>query len=241
VVLRALSLDLFGTIVFFDDQRLPRRVYEGREYVVTIPALEDLLVRARLDIAPLEFLRAVVAASEEIGREKASTLREIPTAARYSRALRRLGAPNDAVDSVATTMAESHMQTLSSAIVCPQDRVELLRELAARYPLALLSNFDHAPTARAILDRFRLASAFRIVAISAEVGFVKPAAEIFQFVCRALEVEPEECLHVGDSQEADVRGAIAAGLGCVRVGERRGDQTIGDLRELPAWLRARHG
>lgn len=48
---------------------------------------------------------------------------------------------------------------------------------------------------------------------SCDVGAAKPDRRIFQAACATLSRSPAEVLHVGDILDADVRGGIAAGMG----------------------------
>lgn len=82
---------------------------------------------------------------------------------------------------------------------------------AAGVRLALVSNFD--TRLRPLLAAHDgLDAAFDTLAISAEVGAEKPDARLFLAACAALGVPPGLCLHLGDDPEADVRGALAAGV-----------------------------
>lgn len=241
---QALSLDLFGTIVFFDVDRLPRRLVAGEQKIVTVSGVDDLLAVAAPDTTLTCFLDALSRASIDIAREKAHDRREVPTRERFRRALLASGARPAGAEAVATTMAERHMSALAEAVVCPPDRAQVLAQLAARHPLALVSNFDHGPTAHSLLSRFGLTNYFRAVVVSADVGVLKPAAAIFDAACARLAIDPTRCLHVGDSHEADVLGATAAGMTAVWIGV--GDAApaagcISDLRELPDWLAERYG
>jgi putative hydrolase of the HAD superfamily len=239
----ALSLDLFGTIVFFDLDRLPRRLVAGERKIVTVAGVDALLATVTPDTALESFLDALTRASADIAREKALDHREVPTRERFRRALLASGSSPEGADAVATTMAERHMTALADAVVCPPDRAHVLERLAARHPLALVSNFDHGPTAHLLLARFGLTSYFRAVVVSADVGVLKPAAAIFDTACARLAIDPARCLHVGDSREADVLGATAAGMTAVWIG--MGDAApaagcISDLRDLPDWLAERY-
>ena len=240
---KALCLDLFGTIVFFDASRLPRRDVDGVARVVTVPGVDELLARVAPRRSLAEFYAVLVETGKALGETKERTLREVPTRERFRRALVTMGAEG-AVDEVARTMAERHMATLASAVTCPADRRDLLVRLAASYPIALVSNFDHGPTARGLLDRFELSASFSSVRISEEVGFIKPSKEIFLAACEDLSVAPTEALHVGDSFGADVEGARGAGLSALWIGASEDGPTtdvIADLSELPRWLAERYG
>jgi putative hydrolase of the HAD superfamily len=86
------------------------------------------------------------------------------------------------------------------------DSVEALERLAARLPLAALSNGN------ACLRRIGLMPLFRFQLGAREHGAAKPAASIFHAACRGLGLAPHEVLHVGDDVEMDVVGAARAGL-----------------------------
>ncbi|WP_421569982.1 HAD family hydrolase [Stenotrophomonas sp. PD6] len=89
------------------------------------------------------------------------------------------------------------------------DAVEALTRIAARVPVAALSN-GNADLARIGLDHH-----FAFQLGSREHGAAKPAASIFHAACERLGVAPAHVLHVGDHIEMDVVGAMQAGLrGC---------------------------
>jgi putative hydrolase of the HAD superfamily len=54
------------------------------------------------------------------------------------------------------------------------------------------------------------------VLVAPQVGWRKPAPEIFRSACVAAQVSPHEALHIGDSASEDVAGARAAGLHALR-------------------------
>jgi putative hydrolase of the HAD superfamily len=89
------------------------------------------------------------------------------------------------------------------------DAVDALARIAARVPVAALSN-GNADRARIGLDHH-----FAFQLGSREHGAAKPAASIFHAACERLGVAPAQVLHVGDHIEMDVVGAMQAGLrGC---------------------------
>jgi putative hydrolase of the HAD superfamily len=63
-----------------------------------------------------------------------------------------------------------------------------------------------------VLERVGLRSSFNFALDSARLGYEKPHGEIFDEALRRTGVAPAAALHVGDSPEHDVDGALAAGL-----------------------------
>ena len=118
------------------------------------------------------------------------------------------------------------------------DVVPALRELRARgLRLIVVSNWDHSLHER--LDETGIAALVDGAVASAEFGHAKPDAAIFAHAVELAGVPPEAALHVGDSPDADVAGALAAGLRAVLVAR---DETpavpadvpvIASLAELP--------
>jgi putative hydrolase of the HAD superfamily len=79
---------------------------------------------------------------------------------------------------------------------------------------------------------------------SGEIDCGKPDPGIFRHICRELQVEPGECVMVGDNPERDVAGAIASGMRSVWV-QRHGrapdprypaDLACTDLSAMLPWL-----
>ncbi|MDQ3287264.1 MAG: HAD-IA family hydrolase [Pseudomonadota bacterium] len=87
-----------------------------------------------------------------------------------------------------------------------QDSLQALERLAARVPMAALTNGN------ACLRTIGLMPLFRFQLGAREHGAAKPTASIFHAACRQLDCDPAQVLHVGDDMEADVIGAQRAGL-----------------------------
>jgi putative hydrolase of the HAD superfamily len=89
---------------------------------------------------------------------------------------------------------------------------EMLATLKQDYPLGLLSNFTHPPAATQIIAELGLDHFFDVVLISGDLGYRKPHLSVFEALIDQLGVESEEIAFVGDDPEADVEGALQAGL-----------------------------
>jgi putative hydrolase of the HAD superfamily len=87
----------------------------------------------------------------------------------------------------------------------------VLSALAETRTLALISNFDHPPHVHRILRETGLASFFKAIVVSGEVGIKKPDPGIFRIALKRTGLQAEEVVYIGDTQE-DVDGAKAAGI-----------------------------
>jgi putative hydrolase of the HAD superfamily len=105
-----------------------------------------------------------------------------------------------------------------------EDSLAALDRLAARVPLAALSNGN------ADLERIGLMHVFSFQLGAREHGAAKPTASIFHAACERLGCEPAQVLHVGDDIEMDVLGAHRAGL---RSGWINRPDADGTRREWP--------
>lgn len=87
----------------------------------------------------------------------------------------------------------------------------LLARLHGRYGLAILSNWPLAWAIDAIAEHAGWTRYLDAIVVSQRVGWVKPHRAIFAATTEALNVAPDELLHVGDDWAADVVGAKRAG------------------------------
>lgn len=94
-------------------------------------------------------------------------------------------------------------------LVLPGTRKRLL-ELKVNYLLGVISNSDGHLVE--LLRRVRLDDCFECVLDSARVGFRKPSLEIFKVATRTLNVNPEECVYVGDIYSTDYCPAKEIGM-----------------------------
>jgi HAD superfamily hydrolase (TIGR01549 family) len=244
-----LVFDLFGTLVFFDDSRVPTMEIAGRRVPMTVRGLPDLL--GALGLTLEAFLRELRRAGEIIFEKKRREGIEIPTAVRFEQALLALGLEPAAAAASAVEMATRHMDTLARSVVCPPGRVDLLARLANRHRLALLSNFDSGATARRVLAEAGLARFLEVIVISEEEGLRKPSRELFDRTCSRLGAAPSSCLYIGDTLLEDIEGSTAAGLSALWIrsaatkaahGEDPESPAVAileDVSHLPAWLDAR--
>lgn len=120
------------------------------------------------------------------------------------------------------------------------DAIPALERLAARYPLATITNGN------ADVQRIGIGELFRANFMAGTLGIAKPDPRIFHRAADALGVAAHEVLHVGDDIALDVLAAQSAGLRAAWI--NRGDHpwphaeppelAFRDLTELVHWLDA---
>jgi HAD superfamily hydrolase (TIGR01549 family) len=173
----------------------------------TLAAAEQVLARWLREHAPataqgvppaaMLALRAEVAAEHpHWGHDLSAIRRET-----IRRALRRHGDDPALADVAFEVFFEAR-----HAVTLYDDVLPGLARLASRYRLVAVSN-GNAELHRVGLDRFFAGS------VSARLhGVAKPDPSIFRAACEAAGATPQQVLHLGDDLDADVGGALAAGL-----------------------------
>ncbi len=89
------------------------------------------------------------------------------------------------------------------------DALSTLQRLHSHYRIAATTNGN------ANLELLGIADHFSAVMRPSEVGCSKPDSGIWEALCDALRLAPEQILHIGDHPEDDVLGAFANGLPAV--------------------------
>jgi putative hydrolase of the HAD superfamily len=153
-------------------------------------------------------------------------------------------------DDVQTKLTEAFADAASGVDFHLTDGVEAcliaLRDAGVRLGIICDVGFTPSTLLREHLIRRELLPLFDHWSFSDEVGFYKPAAEIFEHALEGLGgVDPSRAAHVGDLRRTDVAGARAMGMVSVRytgvydddsATEPEADHVVADLRDLPATL-----
>jgi putative hydrolase of the HAD superfamily len=145
---------------------------------------------------------------------------------------------------------EIHLEDAFTAFYAARNDIEFypdamaaLDRLAARWPIAALTNGN------ADLGKIGIADRFCVFVAAREAGHAKPDAPIFHATCDRLGLAPHEVLHVGDDPLLDVAGAHWAGMRTCWINRRDEswperfpppDLQFTTLGALADWLDARH-
>ena len=92
-----------------------------------------------------------------------------------------------------------------------REAVELLKFFKEKGKTALITNFDHPPLIRLMLERYNITEYFDSVIISGDVGVKKPEPEIFLPALAETGLSHNDVIYVGDSI-MDFRAALHAGI-----------------------------
>jgi putative hydrolase of the HAD superfamily len=246
---QAILFDLFSTVALWRPERIPLFEWRGKTSHSTMGALQKVVEEQVTKASFAAFVDGLTDANEELARRRENDMREIPSIERFNLALTKIGYPQaPETVRIAEMLSLLHMDQLAAAVEIPSEHVDFLARLGGRYPIALVSNFDHGPTARAILQRDGAAPYFHPIVISDEHGWRKPHANIFLDTLATLNVDANDSLYVGDSIDDDIVGAKGAGLDIAWVNARAAslpkgtpspDYTISAIPELAEILLAK--
>jgi HAD superfamily hydrolase (TIGR01509 family) len=230
--IRAITLDFGNTLVPVPEGALSAVVAETAAAIAT-------------SLGPFDHEAVRLAWTEERARqfrEEVPHLREVDLDQRLARILARLrGMPvptgDERWDDAAAALLSNEGERALAVEVYSRGFVTrlapapvagaLIERLAARYDLAILSNWPLAATIDRYVEAAGWAPHLRAVVVSQRVGTIKPHPAIFAAARTALgDPAPDEILHVGDDWAADVVGAKAVGWRAAYLRDRPHDSPL---------------
>ena len=209
-MIRAISFDLWDTIVVDDSDELERAA-------LRLLSKHDER-RALLHAAvPHRALSDVVAACDEVDTAFRYAWKVEHTNwtvdARLRRVFERLGEqPSEAAFQAAVEGWET-MELLHSPRLI-DGAAEAIAALASRYPLAICSDAIVSPgrVLRQLLEKHGVKQYFSSFAFSDEVGRSKPHRSMFDAAAAGLGVPVETMVHIGDRHSNDIDGPHQLGM-----------------------------
>ncbi len=206
--------DLFDTIVDFNFSRLPTVDIKGVRSRTTSREVYSVFAGYYPAISFAEFYPYFIESYHQFQEMKHVEWREYPNRDRFKLMLRNMDIPDDPnAETAADEMVRAHMEGLASAVEFPEENENALDDVSKKgYRMAIISNFDYAPTAYSLIDKFRIGRFFEQIIISEEVGWRKPKPIIFRRAMELMSIKPEEALFVGDNFRADICGAKGVGM-----------------------------
>lgn len=164
-----------------------------------------------------EFRRAYFEVRNQMYVECEHSLEEVDFQLRIAETLRKLNYKISLESPTLTRAVEAFFEAFLEDVRMEDYVPQLLTKLKLKYKLGLVSNFAYAKGLRKMLKDFNLIRFFDAVVISGELGLRKPHRKIFEEALKALDVDAEDAVFVGDSLKADINGAKKMGLKTVLV------------------------
>lgn len=170
----------------------------ARDDVPSAPAIKQAVTKALFDDLP--------------GPGFGEPLEQPPTHTWVHRGCRSLGL--DLEEALLREITGALFATEIDRLAVGDGTVEALRALeAGGLRLGCVTNTLASQQAiEAMLDRHDIRELMGTVVVSAEEGYRKPHASLFEKAMRELRVTPQEAVFVGDSPYHDIGGAKAAGM-----------------------------
>ncbi len=226
MMIRAVLLDLDNTLYPYDP---PDEAALGRVFLLLQRQFKasDRRLRTLYRLAHAHFAKALAG---QAGRHNRLHLFTHMIESMHGRPLPDL----------ALRVHQAYWQTFLSAARPHPDAHRVLRQLARRFRLALVSNQTTEVQLRKI-KRLRFGRYFDALITSELAGVEKPDPAIFQLAMEKLGVRPQEAVMLGDTARGDVAGAHAAGIRAIQTVEYIHDRAAGIhpdavIRSLPQIL-----
>ena len=143
---------------------------------------------------------------------------------RFYRPIERLAITDERIREMAQEMGAEFLRLTNKYFSVLQGADGVVRELAKRYPLTIISNgFKEVQYYK--FAHSGLAECFVHTIISEEVGINKPQPEIFRIALQMNGVTEDEAIMIGDSYSSDIQGAKNAGIDQIWLHEGVADET----------------
>ncbi|WP_430817407.1 YjjG family noncanonical pyrimidine nucleotidase [Carboxylicivirga sp. RSCT41] len=142
---------------------------------------------------------------------------------------------------VARQFAADYLAISATKTILFPDTIDVLQTLKERYQLHIITNgFKEVQTQK--LHNSGLRPFFNNIYISELIGVQKPNTYFFDYAIKSSHASKKESLVIGDSLEADIKGAQKAGIDQVFFNSKKQEHevqityTINELKELLEFL-----
>lgn len=130
--------------------------------------------------------------------------------------------------------AEIRYDFIASIMIPRQDVIEALSHLKSQgLKIGLISNCTSETPI--VWENTPFAPLFDVVLFSSSVGLRKPDPRIYRLALERLEVQPADCLYVGDGDSQELSGASEAGMHPVLIRLAGEDSTQPHLVNREEW------
>ena len=233
--IRAVLFDMFDTLMFIEK--------DHEFYMPAVQRMYRYLSSRGVDVSYESFEAAYSAERTQLYAEADLNLEDPHFNVRVSGTLKRLGYSYPTTSAVVSEATSEFSEEFMKYVRIDPHAETVLKTLQGNYRLGIVSNFAIPECVYKLLRISVIDHFFEVVMVSGAINKRKPSPEIFQRALEILAVSASETVFVGDTIDADIEGAQAAGMRAIyierrvqRVPQTCPDQTIKSLTELPAAL-----
>jgi HAD superfamily hydrolase (TIGR01509 family) len=230
--IQAVLFDMFDTLMLIEKNHT--------FYSPSLKSAHQILVENGVNVEFTVFRDAYIKARDVLYQEADARLEEPHFNMRIANALKSLGYRFDAHSEVVVAATNAFCEGFMKYVRIDSAAKTTLEQLHRKYKLGIVSNFAIPECVDELLEKHNLDKLFDVVVVSAAVNKRKPSPVIFQKALEKIGVTAENAVFVGDTADADIIGAKAAGMKTIFL-ERRvqkeieqacPDHTIKSLSEL---------
>jgi len=234
--IKAVLFDMFDTLMMIEK--------EHAFYSPAVKRMHAFLVEKGIPLSFPTFRDAYIKARDALYEKADAQMEEPHFNLRIANALQSLGYDLGADSEIVQGATDAFCLEFMNYVRIDAAAAEVLKQLHEKYKLGVVSNFAIPECVLKLLEQHGLNQFLDVVVVSAAVNKRKPSPEIFKKALERLRVDAVDAVFVGDTVDADIKGAKDAGMRAVYI-ERRPqkeienacpDQTIRSLSELPAAL-----
>lgn len=202
-----LTFDFFGTLVDYTPGH-----FSGKEYAQTY----KLLLKNGHTIKYEDFVSAFSATFDDLERKAKISSKEFHMDEVSDAFFKKyLGTKVDKEER--DEFVETYISEWNKGITYIPKLDQLLKVLAKKYTLSIISNTHYPSLVSGNLDAIGVSDYFSIIVTSVEYGIRKPNKKIFDETLKRLSVSPNEVMHIGDSMRDDFEGATNAGIRAILI------------------------
>jgi putative hydrolase of the HAD superfamily len=237
--INAIFFDLGNTLIYFNGE-FEDVLAEAEQ------ALIDSLFMGMPGINKVEFLELFHSKLLKYYEQRQIDLIEYTTFAVFQNTLSEMGIGNLNPSLLRNALDEFYRITQSYWVV-EEDAIQTLSKIKKMgFLLGAISNAGDDWDVQTLVDKAQIRSYVNVILSSAAFGIRKPDKRIFKHVMSILRVKPENVLMIGDTLDADIRGANDSGIYSVWLTRRADpklninyqdtilpDASISTLSELP--------
>ena len=232
MAIKAVLFDMFDTLMLIEKNHAFYNPSLKRAY--------EYLLKNGVDVQFKAFRDAYIKARDVLYMEADANLEEPHFNHRISNALESLGYSSDVESEIIAGATNAFCEGFMEYVRIDDHAKSALEKLHGKYKLGIVSNFAIPECVDKLLEKNGLGALFDVVVVSGAVNKRKPSPEIFQKALERIGVSAENTVFVGDTVDADIIGAKAAGMKVIFINRRVQkdanqacpNQTIKSLSEL---------